>query len=258
MHTKTLFITGAAAGIGRETAKKFAYNGWFIGAADVDEVGLLSLKRDLGPDQCMTFVLDVTEPQQWQSALSDFFARTKRLDVMVNNAGILSSGPFTHTDFDKQGMIIDVNVKGVMAGCYYAHRYLAQTPHACVVNLASASAIYGQPSLATYSASKFAVKGLTEALNLEWEEDDIRVIDMLPLFVATNMVTDMDAQSIRRLGVHLTADDVAQEIFRAVQPGKSYSHVHWTVGKLTTLMYLAANISPGWINRAVNRWITRR
>ena len=87
-----------------------------------------------------------------------------------------------------------------------------------MVNLCSASAIYGQPELATYSATKFGVRGLTEALELEWRRYGIRVIAMWPLFVATPMVDGMETASTKRLGVHLTAEDVAAAIYSATHP----------------------------------------
>lgn len=258
MNRKAVFITGAAAGIGRSTAMLFAHNGWLVGAADVDEVGLRNLQIALGKDTCQIFRLDVTSAEDWNQALASFTRYSGRLDALINNAGILASGEFSDIPLARQTAIIDINVKGVMTGCHCAFPYLKNTTGSCVVNLASASAIYGQPSLAAYSASKFAVKGLTEALNLEWEPHGIRVLDMLPLFVQTAMVKDMDAQSIRRLGVHLTADDVATKIFRAASHRHPQSHVHWTVGRLTALMYLGATLSPDWVNRAINRWISRR
>jgi len=258
MNKKTVFITGAAAGIGRATATMFAHNGWYVGLADIDEIGLKTLRETLGNDNCQTFRLDVTSEQDWSDALSRFTSTSGRLDALVNNAGILVSGPFESIPLSRQNALVDINIKGVMTGCHTAYPYMKATPGACIVNLASASAIYGQPSLATYSATKFAVKGLTEALNLEWEKDDIRVIDILPLFVKTAMVTDMDAQSIRNMGVHLTADDVASQIFRAASHRHSQWKVHWTVGLMTRVMYLSAMLSPDWMNRLANKLVSRK
>ena len=102
-----------------------------------------------------------------------------------------------------QQRAVEVNVTGVLNGCHTAYPYLRAAPGAQVVNLCSASAIYGQPELATYSATKFAVRGLTEALDLEWEDDDITVTAIWPLFVNTAMVDGMDVGAQRRLGVRL-------------------------------------------------------
>jgi NAD(P)-dependent dehydrogenase (short-subunit alcohol dehydrogenase family) len=83
---------------------------------------------------------------------------------------------------------VDVNVKGVLNGCHLAKPYLLRTPGERVINLSSGSAEYGQASLATYWATKFAVRGLTEALNVEWQADGIPVMDVMPLCARTAMV----------------------------------------------------------------------
>ena len=111
---------------------------------------------------------------------------------------MLSSGRFEEIPLETQRRIVDVNVYGAMAGLHTAFPYLRDTPRAQVVNLCSASAIYGQPELATYSATKFAVRGLTEALELEWRRYGIRVIAMWPLFVQTAMVDGMETDSTKR------------------------------------------------------------
>ena len=95
--------------------------------------------------------------------------------------------------------------------------YLKQASFARVINLSSASAIYGQADLASYATSKFAVRGLTEGLDIEWQKYGIRVFDVMPLFVSTAMVKDMQAESIKKMGVHLKAEDVAQDIFKLAQ-----------------------------------------
>src|SRR5690606_41078343 len=119
------------------------------------------------------------------------------LHVRVKNAGILRTGAFSSLDLVDQQVIVVVSVTGVLNGCHTAHPYLRAARGAQVVNLASASAIYGQPELATYSASKFAVRGLTEALDLEWAADRIRVTALWPLFVRTAMVDGMDTGATR-------------------------------------------------------------
>jgi len=179
-----------------------------------------------------------------------------RLDVLVNNAGILQSGRFTEIPLADQLRAVDVNVKGVVNGCYLAHPHLAATAGAHVVNLASASAIYGQPELATYSATKFAVRGLTEALDLEWRDDDITVTALWPLFVDTAMTTDVDIASTRSLGIRLRPEDVAEEVYRAATSGHGpLGGVHRAVGRQARAMFAASGLAPSWLMRAVNRRI---
>lgn len=255
MNRPSVFVTGAASGIGRATALHFARHGYRVGAFDVDASGLRSLAAEQ-PD-IVTDVLDVTDADAWVRALSEFCA-DGRLDILVNNAGILASGPFEDTPAEQHRRIVDVNVTGTVLGCHSAFEYLRRTPGAQVVNLCSASAIYGQRDLATYSASKFAVRGLTEALELEWERHDIRVQALWPLFVETAMTQNVDAGSIRRLGIHLTADNVAAALYDATRPGRSWGRVHRAVGWQATAFAAAAQCSPARLNRLVNRWVTRR
>ena len=157
-----------------------------------------------------------------------------------------------------QQRAVEVNVTGVLNGCHTAYPYLRATPGAQVVNLCCASAIYGQPELATYSATKFAVRGLTEALDLEWEDDDITVTAIWPLFVNTVMVDGTDVGAQRRLGVRLTPEDVAAEVMDVVEGGGRLSHrVHRAVGAPAKAMLAASAMSPSWLNRLVNARITR-
>jgi NAD(P)-dependent dehydrogenase (short-subunit alcohol dehydrogenase family) len=245
------FITGAANGIGRATATLFAKQGWFVGLADIDEAALAALAQEIGPQQAWACRLDVTSEAEWQAALAGFVAHTGRLDLLVNNAGILISGQFTSNPLARHHALVDVNLKGALNGCHVARPSLLRTPGARVINLSSASAEYGQASLATYSATKFAVRGLTEALNIEWQADGIRVMDVMPLFVRTALVEGMDAPSVRRLGVRLTPDDVAQAVWRAAHWRGSFGKVHWPVGRMARLLHAMGGLAADRVSRFI-------
>jgi NAD(P)-dependent dehydrogenase (short-subunit alcohol dehydrogenase family) len=257
--TPTIVISGAAAGIGRATALLFARRGYRVGAYDVDLAGLASLREEiisLGGDVAIG-QLDVTSAADWSEQLTDFTGTSGRLDILVNNAGILSSGRFEEIPLERQREIVEVNVCGTMAGLHTAFPYLRDTRGAQVVNLCSASAIYGQPELATYSATKFAVRGLTEALELEWRRYGIRVIAMWPLFVATPMVDGLETHSTRRMGIHLTADDVAGEIYAATHPNRNLLwKVHYPVGRQTKVVAAVSQVLPNWASRLLNKTVT--
>lgn len=252
---RAVFITGAASGIGRATAMLFARRGWFVGLADIDEAALAALARELGSERSWHCRLDVASAAGWEAALAAFFRRTGRLDVLVNNAGILISGPFTGNPLARHHALVDVNLKGVLNGCHVARPWLLQTPGARVINLSSSAAEYGQAALATYSATKFAVRGLTEALNVEWQADGIRVMDVMPLFVRTAMVEGMDAASVRRLGVRLTPDDVAGVVLRAARYEGSYGKVHWPVGWMARWLHALSGMGPDRLSRFLARLI---
>ena len=252
-----VFITGAAAGIGRALALRFARQGWFVGLADVDSAGLASLVAMLPAGQAWSTPLDVTDPTGWQNALHGFWAMSgRRLDVLVNNAGISATAPFEDTPLARHHAVVDVNLKGVINGCHAAHPWLQQTSGSRVINLCSASALYGQPELGTYSATKAAVRSLTEALDIEWRAQGIRVFSVLPLFVDTAMVRDdvSRMKTVSRLGVHLGPDDVADVVWRLASQPQGSGTVHATVGWQTALFALASKCSPAFMNR----WVTAR
>lgn len=217
---KSIFITGAAAGIGRATAMRFAREGWFVGLADRDEEALAVLAGQLGASHCSVHAMDVTDMRSVQSALQVFSGHTGgRLQVLHNNAGMLKVGAFEQIDMAQHRQIIDVNVTGVMNMLHAAFPLLKATPGAQVVNMSSISAAYGTPDFASYSASKHAVRAITEALDIEWEHHGIRVCDLMPPFVNTGMVWSQGAASpiIERLGVNLVPEDVADAVWEMVR-----------------------------------------
>lgn len=258
MGRPTVFITGAAAGIGRATALLFAAQGYAVGAYDIDEVGLSKLASEITQHggEVRTGVLDVRNATHWAERLAEFHTDTGRLDIVVNNAGILRAGPFEALELEAHRTMIDINLGGVVTGSHAAFPYLRDTPGAQLVNLCSASAIYGQPELATYAATKSAVKSLTEALDLEWRHHDIRVIAIWPLFVATAMVRGLETGSTRSLGVRLTAEDVASGIWQATRKPGRWSKVHYAIGAQAKLLATVAKYSPNWAVRTVNRYVS--
>lgn len=252
MTRRAIFITGAAQGIGAATAERFVREGWFVGLHDVDLDGVQALRERLGPDNALAARLDVRDTEAWTPSLQHFWEQAGgRFDVLLNNAGIASSGAFESLTLATHHAIVDVNLKGVINGAHAGHDFLRRNPGggARLINLASASAIYGAAGLASYSATKFAVRGLTEALDLEWRAQGIRVCDLWPLFVSTKMVEGLSLPTIRSLGVRLTAQDVANAIWKAAN--HAGHRVHWPVGAQALGLYYAACWLPDRLTRAV-------
>ena len=257
--TRSIFITGAAAGIGRATAELFAEGGWFVGAYDLNEAGVRALETRFGDGSVVAGRLDVTDAAAFGHAIAGFFsAAGNRLDLLFNNAGIGSSGDFEALSLAQHHAVVEVNLKGVINGCHAAFPYLRQTPGARVVSMCSASAIYGAPGLASYAATKFGVKGLTEALDIEWSRHGIRVMDLLPLFVNTAMVAKFESQlkAKETLGMHLSAEDIARTVWRAAHWPRWWPRVHWYPGAQGWMLALAQKLSPGWFNRFTTKKIS--
>lgn len=252
---KAIFITGGASGIGQATARLFAQRAWRVGIADVNVVGLQQTLVSLDGVGHSHHQLDVRDRDGWATALAAFTGSDGKLDVLHNNAGIPMGGPFADISFEDMDRTIAINLVGVMNGARLAHPYLAATPGSCLLNTASASAIYGSAGLATYSATKFAVRALTEALDGEWAEVGIKVRDIVPGFIDTPLVRETmpgTNRSIREVvteaGMELTSPEaVAEAAWAAVHGDK----VHTYVGKTAFKLAFAARWMPGRLRKRI-------
>lgn len=254
---KAIFITGAGAGIGEATARRFHAAGWSVGLTDVNEAALEKLAGELG-GRVWWRALDVTDGPRVRATVEAFaHDHDGYLQVLFNCAGILRTGAFEKISPDQHKSIIDINVTGLINVTHAAFPFLQITPDAMVISMCSASALYGVPDFASYSASKFAVRGLTEALNIEWQKHDIRVLDIMPPFVKTAMVADNYSPIMDRLGVDLDASDIAEAVWEAVQQGGAASPVHRPVGLQFRATMLAAKLTPAGFTRSLIRFLSR-
>lgn len=250
----SIFISGGAAGIGLATAERFSREGWTVGVYDVDKDALAAVQSS-HPDW-ITGELDVRDMQQWEKALEEFTSHTGgTLDVLDNNAGVLVAGDLSEISADAVKAQIDIDVLGVTLGAKAAFPYLKATPGSHLVNIASASAIYGQPGIATYSAAKFYVAGLTEALELEWAPHGVRVVGIWPLWAKTALA-DPKAKTTRTLGIKITPEQVADKVWQSVHPTTLDRRLHrtsYSVGEQTTVLANISKFSPNFASRLVNK-----
>ncbi|NHA14375.1 SDR family oxidoreductase [Thioalkalivibrio sp. XN279] len=245
------FITGAASGIGRATAQLFAQRGWRVGLADRDAEGVAALAAELGEERAMACPCDVTNPASLQRTLDQFCGPGGALELLVNNAGLLHIGPFEEMPPAAHRELIEVNARGVVEVLLAAFPALARARGA-VVNLSSASACYGSPDYATYSASKMFVRGLSEALDIEWRRHGIRVACIMPAFVSTPMIEGWRSNAMDRLGVQLRPEDVAEVIWKAAHGRRLTWHVGWRYRALRAL----SEPLPAGVKRTMMRWVS--
>jgi NAD(P)-dependent dehydrogenase (short-subunit alcohol dehydrogenase family) len=170
--TKTILITGTSTGLGRATAKLFHERGWNVVAtmrAPEQETELTGLERVL---VCR---LDVQDAPSIQSAVAEGLARFGRIDVLVNNAGYGAYGPLETTPFEKIRRQFDVNVLGLLATTQALLPHFRTNRSGTVVNISSIGGHLAFPLGTLYHGTKFAVEGLSEALQYELAALGIRV-----------------------------------------------------------------------------------
>jgi NAD(P)-dependent dehydrogenase (short-subunit alcohol dehydrogenase family) len=180
-------------------------------------------------------------------AVSTFAAgRDNRLDAVFANAGVLFTGWDEELSPEQKELLVDVNVKGVIYTFDAALPFLKRAaPGAHAIAMCSTSAEYGAPHFAAYSATKFFVRGYTEALHIEHKRIGISVSGIYVSFVDTPMVREVNfkAASIDALGVNATADDVALKVWRAVHGRRA----HWRVGFDARLSHYAVRLLGPWV-----------
>ncbi|OBI16278.1 short-chain dehydrogenase [Mycobacterium sp. E2327] len=257
---KSVFITGAGSGMGREGTKLFHANGWRVAAVDRNEDGLTTLRGELGDDRLWTRAVDVTDKAALEAALADFCAGNPDggLDMMWNNAGIGESGWFEDVPYEAAMRVVEVNFKAVLTGAYVALPYLKKRPGSLMFSTSSSAGTYGMPRLAVYSSTKHAVKGLTEALSVEWQRHGVRVADVLPGLIDTAILTTttnhsddggraMSGEDVRasapKKGMMrlMPASSVAEAAWQAYHNPK---RLHWYVPKSIRVIDLLKGLSP--------------
>lgn len=234
---KSIFITGAASGIGAETARYFAKRDWFCGLYDVNQSGLNDVVEDIGESNCHAALLDVRKRDDWAKTVADFSNATEgSMNVLFNNAGVGRHGWFEDISGNDNDWVIDVNIKGVVNGVEACLPLLKPTSGARIVNTASTAGIVGSPQLAVYSATKFAVRGLTEALDAEFRDFDIKVTSLMPWFIDTPILEmgNKDGSNLkmsdqlREQGANVYPVSMAAERAWDAAHGKD---IHYMVGK---------------------------
>jgi short-subunit dehydrogenase len=220
----SIIVTGGARGIGKATVERFARQGATVAIGDRD----LSLAQDVAKacgDRVSAAYLDVTDPASWRSFLGEVGGPW---DVLVNNAGIMPLGQVLKEPDELTQAIFNVNVFGPINGIKAIAPGMVERGRGHIVNVASAVGRLAVPDGATYSASKFAVVGFSEAIRQEFAPLGIDVSLVLPTVVQTELAAGVPtARGVKAV----TADDVAKAIERVVRRPKAEVWVPaWTQG----------------------------
>jgi len=217
---KTAIVTGAARGIGLAIARRLAESGATVIMVDLLEQALQEAAASLAqtPGTVHTFVLNVTDEQAVEKLFDQVLAKTGRVDILINNAGITRDGLLVAMSTDDWDAVLNVNLKGTFLMTKYACRIMMRQRSGRIVNIASVSGLMGNPGQANYSASKAGVVGFTKTVAREMAGRNICCNAVAPGFIDTEMTRVLPdkakerALSLIPLGRMGTVDDVAAAV----------------------------------------------
>jgi 3alpha(or 20beta)-hydroxysteroid dehydrogenase len=215
---KVALVTGGSRGMGAATVRRLHSEGASVVAADILDDDGKALADELG-DRVRYVHLDVTSEEDWQSAVEQTEREFGKLDVLVNNAGILKFNEIANTPLEEFRLVLDVNLAGVFLGMKTAIPAMKRAGGGSIVNLSSTEGLGATVFCGAYTASKFGVRGITKVAALEYGGDGIRCNSVHPGGIDTPMTREvMDEQGrkyvagkvpLKRMG---TAEDVANVV----------------------------------------------
>jgi NAD(P)-dependent dehydrogenase (short-subunit alcohol dehydrogenase family) len=246
LHGQVVAITGGARGIGRATAAALIAQGARVAIGDIDAPLAEKTASELGSGT-IGLPLDVTDRESFAAFLDEVERRLGLLDVLVNNAGIMPVGPFLGEDDATAQRQTDINLVGVIVGTKLAVERFTPRGRGHIVQLASIAGKLGFPGGATYTATKHAVVGLTEALRSELRGTGIELHQVLPIGVNTELYSGVSGARGFKTA---EPEDVANAIVELLQTGKFEIYVPKAVGAIVRLKALM----PRPVVDAIIRW----
>lgn len=210
LNSGVAVVTGAGSGIGRALAQQLATAGSALALADIDEAGLQQTVQSLAKSSARvtTHVVDVAKEDNVKSFASEVSERHGRVTLLINNAGVALHGNFEEISLDDFRWLMSINFWGAVHGVKYFLPLLKREPRAHIVNLSSVFGMVAPAGATHYSASKFAVRGFTEALRHELEGGSVRVSCVHPGGIRTPIARHM------RLGAEASAASREETIAR--------------------------------------------
>jgi 3alpha(or 20beta)-hydroxysteroid dehydrogenase len=189
LQDRVAIVTGAASGMGAATAELFAAEGAKVVLCDVQrELGEAVAAR-IGGDTIFR-TLDIRDDSGWSALVGELRDRFGRIDILINNAAIVGMWPIEGMDVDRARAVVDTNVFGALLGAKNVVPVMRAAGKGVIINLSSLTGVIGMNGLSVYSASKWAVRGLTRSLALELGPAGIRVCALIPGGVNTPMNND--------------------------------------------------------------------
>ena len=231
LTNKVVVITGGARGIGAATASAFVAAGAVVAVCDIDIETAHRTAERLGSG-VTAHHLDVTDPASVAATLDAVETGLGPIDVLVNNAGIMPITDFVDESVESVRRQLDINIAGVIYGTQTALRRMIPRGRGTIVNIASAAGRIGYPGVATYSATKFAVVGLTDTLALEYADSGVEFVCVMPGLVNTELISGVDAHWLLP---NQEPASIASAIVDAVRHRRRHVNVPKRLGPLNAL-----------------------
>ncbi len=212
LKDKHVLVTGAASGIGRATARRFAKAGAKLFICDVNQAGLDQLAGELRSSGALLLAekTDVSDRAQMQALAEKVHQAIPALDVLVNNAGVGLSGGILNTTLDDWDWVVKINLWGAIHGShFFVPRMVQRAQGGAVINVASVLGLHGSPATVGYCTTKFGVVGLSESMRGELQPHGIRVTAICPGMIDTGIIAATRFRARDAEG----ARDKAQKLF---------------------------------------------
>jgi short-subunit dehydrogenase len=257
---KTALITGAASGIGAALAHKLADRGCNLALADLNGEGVTAVAQSLKSNACVVtaHILDLADASAIAALPDEIAGSHAGVDILFNNAGAALGGAFADVKPEDFEWLIDVNFYSVVRMTRAFLPALLASPDARLINVSSVFGLIGPPGQTAYAASKFAVRGFTEALRQELAQENVMVHTVFPGGVKTNIarnarinLEDMSKveEGVKAAEANLitTPEQAAETILRGVKRGNS----RILIGRDARLISLLERITPTGATRIV-------
>jgi short-subunit dehydrogenase len=224
LKSRRLLITGAGHGLGLATAKAFAKAGAFVIITDREPERVTEAVCELQIEAlpCAGYVMDVTDAADVRDVRDRIHADHGPINILINNAGIVTGGQFLEVPLEKHMVTFDVNIHGPVIVTHLFLQDLLDSDEGHIVNIASASALIALPNAATYASSKWAVLGFTDSLREELEltgRGYVGVSAICPSYISTGMFEGAKAPLLTPI---LTPENLAAKIVRCVKKRKTH------------------------------------
>jgi short-subunit dehydrogenase len=262
LRDRVVVITGAAGGIGRALAFAFARRGSVLALVDLDRGRLDALREALGPlgARASIHVADVGRRDALERVRDEVLAEHGRVDVLVNNAGVTIYAALEQTEPHELERIVAVNFMAVVLGCQVFLPILRAQASGHVVNVSSMAGFAGFPFQTLYCATKYAVRGLSEALRAELAGTGVHVTCVMPGTTATGIISSAASRDLAltsKMGGLLqrfggSPDKLARRIVRGVRWNRFAVH-----GQLDSVLLDLASRTAPWLVRAMMALLVR-